>query len=165
MPATSRTTHPNIPRPLHLFPSPQTVGEADAARGFSGLSRAVVNFWLDTLLLLLFILQSLTAVIVQFVFPPPTAAQGWTLWGLSLGQFCSLQFALTAALGLGIVIHLMLHWSWVCTIVARRLCRQSQVPDTGLQTIYGVGLLIVVLLSAAVVTGVAMMSIQKPPLP
>lgn len=135
------------------------------ARGFTGLSRPVVNFWLDTVLLLLFILQSLTAVIVQFVFPPAAAAAGWTLWGLSFGEFCSLQSALTATLGLGLVVHLMLHWSWVCTVVARRMFRRSQVPDTGLQTIYGVGLLIVVLLTAAVVTGLAMMTIQKPPLP
>jgi len=151
--------------PLQVFSSRLAAGDADPVRGVPGLSRPVVNFWLDALLLQLFVLQALTAVIVQFVFPPASAAQGWTLWGLSLADFCSLQFAFTALLGLGILIHLMLHWSWVCTVAARRLFKAAQVPDTGLQTIYGVGLLIAVLVTGAAVTGLATMMIQMPPLP
>lgn len=165
MPAPSPTPQTVRSVPLQVFPSRLAASEADTVRGFPGLSRPVVNFWLDALLLLLFLLQALTAVIVQFVFPPASAAQGWTLWGLSLVDFCSLQFAFTALLGLGILIHLMLHWSWVCTVVARRLFKKSQVPDSGLQTIYGVGLLIVVLVTGAAVTGLATMTIQMPPLP
>ena len=165
IPAPFPTTQTVCSVPLQVFPSRHAASEADTVRGFPGLSRPVVNFWLDALLLLLFLLQALTAVIVQFVFPPASAAQGWTLWGLSLVDFCSLQFAFTALLGLGILIHLMLHWSWVCAVVARRLFKKSQVPDSGLQTIYGVGLLIVVLVTGAAVTGLATMTIQMPPLP
>lgn len=164
-PAPSPTNQNVGSVPLLVFPSRLAASEADSVRGFPGLSRPVVNFWLDALLLLLFLLQALTAVLVQFVFPPASAAQGWTLWGLALADFCSLQFAFTSLLGLGILIHLMLHWSWVCAVVARRLLKASQVPDSGLQTIYGVGLLIVVLVTGAAVTGLATVTIQMPRLP
>lgn len=127
-----------------------------------GVSRAVLNFWLDAVLGVLFVLLSMTAVIVQFVFPPAVAARGWTLWGLTFGEWSSLQFGLLAALGFGIIVHLMLHWSWVCGVTARRIFRLAEIPDLGLQTIYGVGLLIVVLFLGAVVTGVAMMTIRMP---
>jgi hypothetical protein len=127
-----------------------------------GVSRAVLNFWLDAFLGVLFVLLSMTAVIVQFVFPPAVATRGWTLWGLTFGEWSSLQFGLLAVLGFGIIVHLMLHWTWVCGVAARRIFRQAEIPDSGLQTIYGVGLLIVVLFLGAVVTGVATMTIRMP---
>jgi hypothetical protein len=133
--------------------------------GRRGISRSVVNFWLDSLLLALFVLQGITAVIVQFVFPPAAASRGWTLWGFTFGGWLSVQFGLLAVLAFGIVVHLMLHWSWVCGVAARQLARRPQVPDSGLQTIYGVGLLIAVLLLGATVVGAATMTIRMPPIP
>ena len=133
--------------------------------GRRGISRSVVNFWLDSLLLALFVLLGITAVIVQFVFPPAAASRGWTLWGFTFGGWLSVQFGLLAVLAFGIVVHLMLHWSWVCGVAARQLARRPQVPDSGLQTIYGVGLLIAVLLLGATVVGAATMTIRMPPIP
>lgn len=165
MPAQTRTTRPIPQVPLQLFPARTSTAEADSSHGLSKLSRPVVNFWLDTLLLVVFLLLSITAVIVQFVFPPPSATAGWMLWGLSFNAWCSLQFGLIAVLALGILVHLMLHWSWICTIIARRLLKQTSLPDTGLQTLYGVGFLITVLLTAAGLIGLATMTIRMPDLP
>jgi hypothetical protein len=36
-------------------------------------------------------------------------------------------------------------------------------PDDGIRTVYGVGLLIVLLLTGAAIVGIAMMTIQMPP--
>ena len=113
-------------------------------------------------LLLVFFLHSISALIVQFVFPPGVAAKGWTLWSMNFGQWCSVQFFFLSVLAFGIVVHVMLHWSWVCGVIARKLLHQRELPDDGIRTVYGVGLLILLLLSGATIVGIAMMSIKMP---
>jgi hypothetical protein len=126
------------------------------------VSPTLVNFWLDIFLLLVFFLHSISALIVQFVFPPGVAAKGWTLWSMNFGQWCSVQFFFLSVLTFGIVVHVMLHWSWVCGVIARKLLHQRELPDDGIRTVYGVGLLILLLLSGATIVGIAMMSIKMP---
>jgi hypothetical protein len=125
------------------------------------LSRAQVNFLLDTLLLILFCTIMATAVIVRFVFPPGPDAAGWRLWGYGYHAWCTVQFALIAALALGILIHLMLHWSWVCGIVVTQFARNKRTKiDEGTQTILGVGLLIVLLNLLGLAIAAAALSIR-----
>ena len=87
------------------------------------MSRSVFNFLLDTVLLIAFFVFVWSAVIVRFVFPPGPDAKGWLLWGLDYDQWATIQFAMVAMLALGILLHVMLHWSWVCGILAARLSR------------------------------------------
>ena len=143
--------------------SPQTgiQTEGESTKGLR-ISRTLINFWLDTILMLTFVALSVTAVIVQFVFPPGVAAKGWMLWGMNYGQWCSLQFAMLCVLGFGVVVHVMLHWTWVCGVVVRKLLHRTELPDDGIQTVYGVGLLITLLMAAATVIGFAMLTIQMP---
>ncbi|MCA9065831.1 MAG: DUF4405 domain-containing protein, partial [Planctomycetaceae bacterium] len=58
------------------------------------ISRTLVNFWLDVLMLLNLVALGVAGVIVYFVFPPGIAAKGWLLWGMTYGQWCSIQFGL-----------------------------------------------------------------------
>ena len=125
------------------------------------LSRAQVNFLLDALLLVLFCAIMATAVIVRFVFPPGPDAAGWQLWGHHYHEWCTFQFGLIAALALGILVHVMLHWSWVCGIVMMQLARSKRAKlDDGTQTIVGVGFLIVLLNIIGLVIAAAALSIQ-----
>jgi hypothetical protein len=123
------------------------------------MSRTTVNFLLDSLLLVAFSILVWSAVIVRFVFPPAYDSRGWTLWDLSLDDWLSVQFAMVAVLALGVLIHVMLHWSWVCGVVASRVSRNKKGKiDNGTQTLYGVGLLIVILnvLGLAIAAGALM---------
>lgn len=135
--------------------------ENDSVR--SGIPKTLINFWLDAVLMLAFVALSIVSVITQFVFPPGVNAKGWMLWGMNLNQWNGLQFATLAVLGFGIVVHVMLHWTWVCSVVAKKLMKEKEIPDAGLQTVYGVGLLIGLLLTGAVIVGIAMMTIKMPP--
>ena len=112
--------------------------------------------------MLAFVVLSIVSVITQFVFPPGVAAKGWSLWSMNYGQWCSVQFFFLSALAFGILVHVMLHWSWVCGVIARKLLHQRDLPDDGIRTVYGVGLLILLLLSGAAIVGIAMMSIKMP---
>lgn len=110
------------------------------------ISRAQVNFLLDALLLVIFCAIMATAVIVRFVFPPGPDAAGWLLWGHTYNEWCTFQFGLIAVLALGILIHIMLHWNWVCGVAVTHFTRNKKAKlDEGTQTIVGVGLLIVLL--------------------
>lgn len=146
--------------------------EADSVRGpqpnvTSGrrLSRPVVNLLLDGGLMLTFALLVLVSVVLQFVFPPGIAARGWLLWSLNHSQWCDLQFGILCVLILEIVVHVMLHWTWVCGVVVRQLMKKSELPDDGIRTLSGVGLLIGLLMIGAGVTGAAMLSIRMPVVP
>jgi hypothetical protein len=128
------------------------------------MSRTLLNFILDSLLLAAFGVLVWSAVVVRFVFPPGTSAAGWLLWGMSYDQWISLQFAMVAILALGVLIHVMLHWTWVCGFIAARLGRGKKAKlDDGTQTLYGVGLLIVIFNLLGLAIAAAALSIQPPP--
>ena len=121
-----------------------------------------INLLLDAALLVAFTALCFAAVVVRFVFPPGPAAAGWTLWGLDYDAWGGIQFALLAILAGGILVHVMLHWSWVCNVVASRLAGRGARVDDGLQTIYGVGLLIGLLLAVGTALAFATLTVRGP---
>jgi hypothetical protein len=111
------------------------------------MSRTTFNFLLDTLLLILFVALLTSTVIVEHVFPPGPVSEGWILWGGDYLAWRKVSYGLLMALTLGIVLHVMLHWNWVCGVLASRLSSDKKARiDDGTQTILGVGFLIVLLL-------------------
>ena len=137
--------------------------ESLPARRGRGWTWNDVNLVLDAVLLVVFMALCFAAVVVRFVFPPGPGAKGWTLWGFDYDAWGGIQFGLVATLALGILVHVMLHWSWVCNMVASRFVktRQGRVDD-GLQTIYGVGLLIVLLAAVGGALAAAVLTIRGP---
>jgi hypothetical protein len=128
------------------------------------MSRTILNFLLDTLLLLTFVSSAVTAVIVRFVFPPGTQADGWMLWGSSYDAWVGFWFNLLAALALMILVHVMLHWSWVCGVVAQRLSKRfgrTVRIDEANQTVYGVGLLVVLFTISGVIIAAAALGVRE----
>lgn len=138
--------------------------QSDATRpGWTAWSWSDINLLLDIGLLVVFVLLCIAAVIVRFVFPPGPAAKGWMLWGFDYDAWNGIQFGLLAVLAGGILVHVMVHWSWVCNVLASRFLRsRSGKVDDGLQTIYGVGLLIVLLNVIGITVAAAMLTITGP---
>lgn len=125
------------------------------------LSRTIVNFWLDCLLLVLFLTLSWSSVVLQFVFPPGVQADGWYLWGRDYGWWRQLQFGVLCALALAVLVHVMLHWSWVCGVVSSRVAGTKS-RDDGSRTLWGVGLLILVINVVGLAVAVAALTIERP---
>ena len=126
------------------------------------MSWSVINLVLDAALLVVFMALCFAAVVVRFVFPPGPASAGWTLWGLDYDAWGGIQFGLLAVLAGGILVHVMFHWSWVCNVIASRLAGRGARVDDGLQTIYGVGLLIGLLLVVGVGLAAAVLTVHGP---
>jgi hypothetical protein len=167
-----------MPTNLPTSPEQQAPERPRQRRSHQPIAWADINFWLDTALLVVFAALCGCATVVRFVFPPGPVADGWRLWSadydqwcsLQYGlladydQWCSLQYGLLAALALGILVHVMLHWSWVCNVAASRFGRGKTVRiDEGTQTIYGVALLIVLLNVIGLFVAVAALMIQRSP--
>jgi hypothetical protein len=144
-------------------PSTRPVAERPASPPRRAWSWTDINFWLDAALLVVFTALCWCSVVVRFIFPPGPSAQGWRLWGADYDQWAGVQFGLIALLALGILVHVMFHWSWVCNVVVSRLGRDRKARvDDGTQTIYGVGLLIVLLNVIGIGVAAAALMIQGP---
>jgi hypothetical protein len=111
------------------------------------MSRTVVNFLLDTALLIIVVALLFTAAVLRFVFPAPTLARGWRLWGHGYDAWANFQFFLMVIIAVAVLLHVMLHWSWVCGVIVTKLLRRGErrpKADDGTQTLWGVGMMIVV---------------------
>ena len=118
-------------------------GVVSPVQSITTMSRTTINFLLDSVLLVAFLALIWCSVVLRFIFPPGPIATGWLLWGASYDQWHSIQFGLITVLAVGFLVHVMLHWPWVCNVVATRFLRGKKGKvDDGVQTLYGVGLLI-----------------------
>ncbi|MFO0914315.1 MAG: hypothetical protein U0795_15250 [Pirellulales bacterium] len=115
------------------------------------ISRTTVNYWLDFALLVVFLLLWFSTLVLRFVFPPGAYASGCTLWGWDYGHWLSFQFGVLVVFSLGVLLHLMLHWTWVCSVTVKLMSgdgkagKKVALPDDGMRTLYGVIVLIVAL--------------------
>ena len=149
---------------------PQKTNAVSIARavqpGFLTKHQTIINFWLDTGMLAVFIVLVAISVIVQFVFPPAEAAIGFTLFNMSLAHWMDVQFGTLVLFLVGVLLHVMLHWSWICGVVGSRIWRNrdgsKRRMDDGQRTILGVGLMIVLLNIMGVVIAIAAVSIRPP---
>lgn len=125
-------------------------------------SKATFNFWLDAALAAVFVALVTVSTLLRCVFPSPTAAAGWRLWGYDYDQWVRGQFIILCALGVGIVLHVMLHWSWVCGMLTRGKAQSSLRTDNGVQTIVGVLFLAAILHIIGFTILAGMLSIVSP---
>jgi hypothetical protein len=131
-------------------------------------NRTIINFWLDVFLLVVFMLLCWSSVIVRYVFPVGPEAEGWTLWGLDYLAWADIQFATLCLLLISVLLHVMLHWTWVCGIVENWQRRRHTTtgggakPNTGNRTLWGVGLLIVLLNILGLGIAAASLTVQAP---
>ena len=131
-------------------------------------NKTTINFWLDTFLLVVFMLLCWISIVLRYAFPSPLASEGWTLWGGSYLDWSDYQFFTLCVLMASIVLHVMLHWSWVCGVIAkwyRHRFPDSSLgnEDNGSRTLWGVGLLIAVCNIVGLGIAAAVLSIQSPP--
>ena len=130
------------------------------------MTRTIVNFWLDLLLLVVFLLLLWVSTVIRFVFPPAVDSPGTTLWGGTVDQWIGLQFSVVGLLTFLLLLHVMLHWKWVCGVLASTVLRgkdgKKRTLDDGVRTLYGVGLMIVLLNILGLATAVAVLTIKTP---
>lgn len=130
------------------------------------MQRTLINFWLDLTLLILFLAGLWASFVIRFVFPPGTLADGWLLWSWTYDQWADFRFLLICLFALAVLVHVMLHWSWVCGVITSRLLRRRDGKrrnwDDGTRTLYGVGLLVVLFNILGLAFAAAVLTVQGP---
>ncbi|MFO1094369.1 MAG: DUF4405 domain-containing protein [Planctomycetaceae bacterium] len=109
------------------------------------ISRTVVNFWLDATLLVTFLVLCWISAILQFVFPAGAAPDAFQVWGATAPDWQNRQFWVLCVFAIGILLHVMLHWSWIMGVITTRFLGRKATRDNGAQTLIGVGLLLAIL--------------------
>lgn len=126
------------------------------------MSRTTFNFLLDSLLLALFCALLTTTVVAEHVFPPGPMSEGWRVLGGGYLAWRRIQYGLLMVFTLGVLLHVMFHWSWVCGVIASRFSRDKKARiDDGTQTIIGVGFLIALLLVMGAIIAAAALNVSQ----
>ena len=129
----------------HVSSSAPAEHQRPEAKRPRAISWALVNFWLDAALLAAFLLLVWISGVLHLVFPAGPAGFGWTVLGQALTQWRNLQFFTLIGLGLGLLVHVMLHWSWICGLIRTRFFNRPGRDETGADTLWGVGFLVALL--------------------
>jgi len=108
------------------------------------MKRSTLNLWIDILLFLNMWGLIFTGLLMHYILP---AGQGrgrsLTLWGWNRHNYGDLHFYMSLVL-LGLcIVHVWLHWSWVCCMISNVLTGKSN--KTKRDTIYGIVFLVVFL--------------------
>lgn len=115
------------------------------------MRRSRLNFLVDLMTLLAIFVMIATGLVIRFTLPPGTGGRhgegGLILWGLGRHDWGDVHFWAAVVLGVLLVVHVALHWSWVCTMLRGLVCGAGcGVRPAGRQSIYGVGFLLLVVL-------------------
>ena len=119
-------------------------------------NRTKLNFTIDFLILVLMLLMISTGIIIRYILPPGTGGrEGGTsllLWGMNRHDFGDLHTYFAIAFIGTLLLHLALHWTWVCRATLRIVYGSADTKKLTPQvtTRYGLGLL---LLTTAVIGG------------
>lgn len=112
------------------------------------MRKQTMNFYIDLAACVVMILLAATGLILRYVLLPGSGGRGGgsqlLLWGLGRHDWGGLHVWLSIALGVLIVLHLVLHWSWVCATTRRCLPSFAQWPSStpkAVQNLCGIGLL------------------------
>jgi hypothetical protein len=102
-----------------------------------------LNFLIDVLTFLVFFAKVWTGLLIHYILPPG-GGRGYalTLWGMNRHDYGNIHFYLALAMVALIIMHIWLHWPWVCSILSN-LFGTSQ-PKRNRRTLYGAILLLVI---------------------
>lgn len=130
-----------------------------------GISRTALNFWVDFGILVLLCNTMWIAGVVFFVFPAPSESAGWNVFGYDFDQWSFALLLSFSAFCLGVLVHLILHWTWILGVITSRLSRwkgERVTLNESAKTLYGVGSMIVVLTILAILIMAAEFSAHAP---
>lgn len=107
------------------------------------MNRTSVNFWVDFFLFFAMIGLVITGLIILFTLPLGTD-RTMLLWVMSRHDFGVVHSWFAAAAVLLTVVHLALHWEWVCCFVGSSCA--DQVPCRSSRILWGVSFAVVMAL-------------------
>jgi hypothetical protein len=102
-------------------------------------SRIPTNLWIDLASLIVMVGLAATGGVIHFILP---AGSGnfYELFGWSRHDIGRVHFYLAVAAIVLLVLHVLLHWAWICCVFAKALGREP--PSRRTRTAWGGGILL-----------------------
>jgi hypothetical protein len=115
------------------------------------MKRNTFNFWIDLVSFVVFLALAVTGLLIYCVLPPCGSCTGGgcalenapTLWGLGRHDFGRIHLYLALATVTLIVIHICLHWTWVCNTLCNLVGLKA--TSANRRDLYGILLLILLI--------------------
>jgi hypothetical protein len=105
------------------------------------MKRNTINFWIDLLAVIVLFAEIWTGLLIHYILPPGQGrGRSLELWGLNRHQYGTIHFYLAIAMITLIIIHIWLHWPWVCNTISDLFKARKLKPS--LCSLYGVMALI-----------------------
>ncbi|HKQ47218.1 MAG TPA: DUF4405 domain-containing protein [Phycisphaerae bacterium] len=107
------------------------------------MRRATLNLIIDVISFAILASMIATGLLVRFVLPPGSrGGRGLSLWNLDRHDWGDIHFGLAASLIGVLLIHLALHWSWVCQVARIAFGAPAHAPVSSVgvrRTVIGLG--------------------------
>lgn len=114
------------------------------------MNRNLLNFFVDLVSLLAMLVLIVTGTWLWLVLPPGSrGGHGLELWGWGRHDWGDLHFWTAAVLVGLMILHVALHWDWVCAVIRIQLLGRKdhqKKPSATTQNLYGVAFLIILIL-------------------
>lgn len=131
------------------------------------MKRSTLNYIVDIATLLLILAMVCTGLILAYVLPPGSGGRGGgaasVLWNWSRHDWGDLHFWIAVGLAAILVLHVALHWSWVCGITRHLLGRthNSLNPSRWKQNLSGIAFLASLIILLGGFTLIARASVEQ----
>jgi hypothetical protein len=83
------------------------------------MNRTIANIIIDIVAAFLFLSMIATGYILRFPLPPGSN-KTLSLWGYTRHQWGDVHFWISMGLLVVLVVHLVLHWNWIVTVIGKR---------------------------------------------
>lgn len=125
---------------------------------FINMNRTVANIIIDIIAALLFLGMIATGYLLRFPLPPGSN-KSLSLWGYTRHQWGDIHFWISLGLLVVLVVHLVLHWNWIVTVIGKR-CRLLKTAQPSLVR-SGVLTAVVVIVSMTLFAWIAQCSVKE----
>jgi len=108
------------------------------------MRRSLLNWLIDLVLFLSVLGLLLTGLLMEFILPP--GSRGDAVWSLSRHAWGDIHFWFAVAMIAIAVLHVVLHWGWVCTAAMKLLNRTAVAPKRMQRHVAGATVVVALLL-------------------
>lgn len=84
------------------------------------MKKVNLNFWIDSVALIAFLLLTSTGIILHYLLPPGSGHQT-VLWNMDRHEWGNIHFWLSLTFFGVLVLHLFLHWKWIFNVLKGRV--------------------------------------------
>ena len=108
------------------------------------MKKNTLNFIVDVITLIAILAMIGTGLVLYFTLPPGSGGKGLLLWGLGRHEWGDLHFWAAVGLAVLLVLHVALHWAWVCGTISRLAGAARRPRSKGRENLIGLVFLIIV---------------------